>query len=158
MLLSPALRRLALVAHVVVSVAFPGAVGCFLVLAVTGLAGGTGEVARLIYVAMNVLTLWVIVPLCGASLLTGVVSSLGTPWGLLRHWWVAVKLVMTLVSGAALLVHLKPIAALAQSGPGPGTWQVQMQLTIAAVAAIGALVFMTAISIYKPRGTTGVPV
>jgi hypothetical protein len=39
------------------------------------------------------LTTWiVIVPLSLAALLTGVVQSLGTPWGLFRHRWIVAKL------------------------------------------------------------------
>ncbi|MET7424976.1 hypothetical protein [Dactylosporangium sp. NPDC005555] len=37
---------------------------------------------------------WTLVPLGVASLVTGVVQSLGTSWGLVRHYWVLFKLVM----------------------------------------------------------------
>lgn len=148
-LLSPTGRRIALIVHVVVSVAFPGAVACFLSLAIVGLLGDAGS-ARADYAAMQIMTLWVILPLCAASLVSGVVSAVGTPWGLFRYWWVVVKLALTALSMAILLVHLRPIDAMAHLDSGQhGT---QTQLLIAAAAAIVALVFMTALSIVKPRG------
>lgn len=148
-----AARRLALVLHILVSVGFPGAVAGFLALALVGLAGDA-TVANGIYAAMQTITEFVIVPLCLASLVSGVVSAIGTPWGLLRYWWVIVKLVGTLVSTAILLVHLYPIAAMAHAMPGMNTAGTQVQLAAAAGAALLALIFMTVISVYKPRGLT----
>lgn len=146
-------RTLALTVHVVASVAFPGAVACFLALALVGLAADqTG--AQAIYGAMDLITRLVIVPLCVISLLSGIVSSLATPWGLVRYWWIVVKLVVTLFSTAILIVHLRPIALMAQTMPAAHTTQTQIQLAAAAGAAIAALVFMTVLSIYKPRGLT----
>ena len=50
---------------------------------------------RAAYPAMELAARFVIVPLAFASLLTGVIQSLGTPWGLFRHYWVLVKLLLT---------------------------------------------------------------
>ncbi len=153
MLLPPALRRLALAVHVIVSVAFPGAVACFLALALVGLSADP-VTARTLYRAMDLMTSSVIVPLCVASLLSGLVCSLGTPWGLLRYWWVVVKLVVTVFSTLVLLVHLRPIGLMAENLPSAATTQTQVQLAAAAGLALVALIFMTALSIYKPRGLT----
>ena len=42
-----------------------------------------------------------------AALLTGVVQSLGTSWGLFRHYWVVIKLIITIISTGLLLVHTR---------------------------------------------------
>lgn len=58
----------------------------------------------------------VIVPLSFASLATGLVQSLGTTWGLFRHWWVLVTLVMTVLASAILLMHmLQPLGHVADA-------------------------------------------
>ncbi len=41
-------------------------------------------------------------------LATGVVLGLGSRWGLVRYWWVAVKLVLDLVLSTLIVVALRP--------------------------------------------------
>jgi hypothetical protein len=41
---------------------------------------------RAAYLAMELIARFVIIPLAFASLLTGLIQSLGTPWGLFRHY------------------------------------------------------------------------
>ena len=67
---------------------------------------------RAAYLAMELTARFVIVPLSFAPLLTGPVLSLGTPWGLFRHYWILVKLLITILSTLILLVHLQPISYL----------------------------------------------
>jgi hypothetical protein len=84
----PGLRKLALTVHLVSSVGWLGAVAGFLALAVAGLTGQGEQITRAAYLAMDLTAWFVIVPLSLASLLTGLLQSLGTTWGLLRHYWV----------------------------------------------------------------------
>ncbi len=159
MTMSPGLRKLALTAHVVSSVSWLGAVGAFLALAVFGLVNDDALRVRGAYVALEPITTLVIVPLCFASLITGLVSSLGTPWGLFRHWWVIAKLVLTIPSTLILLVHTMPIGDLSRAATaaviGPGDLRdVRLQLTLDAAAAIVVLLVTTTLAVYKPRGTT----
>jgi hypothetical protein len=154
--LSAGLRRLALLFHVLVSVGFPGAVAAFFSLAMLAMVDGDGALSLAIYRCLEPLTVDVILPLCGLSLASGLVSSLGTPWGLLRHWWVLVKLLLTLPSTAILVMHLMPIAAMARANSlGVATRETQLQLVLASGLALLVLVLLTALSIYKPRGLTG---
>lgn len=156
--MTPTLRKLALTAHVVVSVGFPGAVTCFLALAVAGLASADLELIRASYQAMELLAWFVIVPLCFATLLTGVISSLGTNWGLFRYYWIIVKLLITVPSALILLIHMRPIEFIADAARGPmsdpSLDQVRLQLILASAAAVLVLVIATALSVYKPRGLT----
>lgn len=56
-------------------------------LAVSGLTSADVQTVRAAYLAMDLIGWFVIVPLSLASLLTGLVQSLGTRWGLFRHYW-----------------------------------------------------------------------
>lgn len=159
MTMSPAVRKAALAVHVTTSVGWLGAVAAFLALAVVGLTGTDGPTARGAYVAAAVVTWFVIVPLCLASLVTGIVQSLGTPWGLFRHYWVVVKLALTLGATVLLLVHTQPIdhlaAVAADSGVlGADLRGVRFQLVVDAGLAILVLLATTALATVKPRGLT----
>ncbi len=158
--MTPGLRKLALTAHVTTSVGWLGAVAGFLALAIAGLAGDVPATVRGAYVAADVVTRTVIVPLCVASLLTGVVQSLGTPWGLVRHWWVLVKLVLTVAATGLLLLHTQPISHLggiaAAGAPfGAALDGMRLQLVVDAAAALLVLLGATALAVVKPRGLTG---
>jgi hypothetical protein len=100
----PRLRKLALTTHITSSVGWLGAVAGFLVLAVAGLTSRDAQMARAAYVTMELTTWFVIVPFAFASLLSGLVVSLGTSWGLFRHYWVLIKLLITILSAMLLMV------------------------------------------------------
>jgi hypothetical protein len=108
---------------------------------------------------MEVIAWFVITPACLTSLASGVIQSLGTPWGLLRHHWTLAKLFITVASTVLLLVHLRPIAFLAGVA-AQGTMgltdlrDVRVQLVTASAAALLALLVATVLSVYKPRGLT----
>ena len=149
-----------LTAHVSTSVGWLGAVAAFLVLAVSGLNSRDAETVRAAYLGTELIARSIIVPLCLASLVTGVVLSLGTSWGLVRHHWLLAKLVITGVSTVLLTVHLRPIALLGEQVArhaltGGGLLQLRTQLVTTAGMALAALLVATALSIYKPKGTTG---
>ena len=87
------------------------------------------------------------------------VQALGTPWGLLKHYWVLVKLVLTL--GATLvLLHMQPISYLAEVAAKTNLSATELrglriQLIADAAAALVVLLTSTAISVYKPWGRIG---
>jgi hypothetical protein len=156
---TPRLRKLALTAHVVSSVGWFGAVAAFLVLAVAGLTRDDPEVLRGIYVAMALLTWWVIVPLCAASLLTGILQGLGTPWGLLRHYWVLVKLMLTIVATVVLAVRLADIRFLGEQAVGaglisPGYRDERATMVVHSAGGLVVLLATTILAIFKPAGRT----
>jgi hypothetical protein len=160
MTMTPFVRKFALTAHVVASVGWLGAVGGFLALAIAGLASREDHLVRAAYIAMELTGWFVIVPLCFASLLTGVVQSLGTSWGLFRHYWVVVKLVMASLATIVLLVHMRPIGHMAHvASAGRSLFAtdlagLRMQLVVDAGAALLVLLVATTLSVYKPRGMT----
>ena len=159
MAMTPRIRRFALTAHVASSVGWLGAVTAFLALAIAGLTSRDAQVAHASYLAMELTTWFVIVPFCVAALATGVVSSLGTPWGLFRHYWVLIKLLLTILATLLLLVHTQPIGYMARVAAeralsSADVRGVRIQLVFDAGAALLVLVVNTTLGIYKPRGLT----
>ena len=157
--MSPGSRKLLLTVHVSSSVGWLGAVAAFNALALTGLSSLDIGRVRAVSVAMEVIAWWVILPACMASLISGVVQSLGTPWGLVRHHWTFAKLSITVVSTAMLLVHMRPIQLLgglaSNAALGTGDLRdVRTQLAVASGLAELALLVATVLSVYKPKGLT----
>lgn len=159
MIMTPRVRKFALTAHVTFSVGWFGSVAGFLALAIAGLTSQNALTVRTAYLAMELTGWFVIVPLSLASLPTGLVMSLGTEWGLFRHYWVLAKLLITIVATILLLVHMRPVGHLARvveettlaRGELAG---LRVQLVADAGAALLALLLATALSVYKPRGIT----
>jgi hypothetical protein len=153
-------RKFALTAHVTSSVGWFGAVAGFLALAIAGAASQDARIVPAAYLAMDLTYWYVIVPLGIASLLTGLVSSLGTYWGLFRHYWVLVKLLLTIPLTILLLVHTQPVSYMAREGvqrtlSGDDLGGLRIQLAAYAGAALLVLLVATALSVYRPRGMTG---
>jgi hypothetical protein len=159
MTMAPDLRKFALTVHVIASVSWVGAVAGFLALAIAGLVSPDIQLVRASYLAMDLTYRSVVIPLGLASLVTGLVSSLCTEWGLLRHYWVLVKLLLTIPASILMLVHVRPVGYMA--GVAAATMlssadlsRLRMQLVAYASAALLALLVVTALSTYKPRGRT----
>jgi len=156
MMMTPSIRKFALTAHVTASVGWLGAVVGFLALALAVQAGYDPQLLRGLYLAMWLAGWYVVVPLCLASLLTGLVMSLGTKWGLFRHYWVTVKFLLTVISTLILLGFTQTlgyIGVLAADASGPVAEFSQSPLTHSAGGLV-VLLINTALSIYKPWGKT----
>ncbi len=153
----PTPRRIALLLHIVFSVGWLGAVLAYLPLTIKGLTSVDTNVVRSAYLAMEQIGWYVIVPLCLGSLLSGIVQSVGTEWGLFRHYWVATKLILTIASTAILLAHMPAVsqmAALATSLELPviAPDRMRAQLVVHAAGGLVVLIVITALSVFKPWG------
>ena len=156
-MLSPGPRKLVLTSHVVASVGWLGAVGVFLALSLSALTSNELETVRSAYLVMATIGWYVLVPLSVASLVTGLVQSLGTPWGLFRHYWVIFKLAINLVATVVLVMYMQTLEAFSALAAMPHAGLVELRSASPAVHATGALVLLliaTVLSVYKPRGTT----
>ncbi|CAM06205.1 hypothetical protein A8924_0022 [Saccharopolyspora erythraea NRRL 2338] len=160
--LPPKARKAVLTAHVIASVAWIGLSVCLLVLGLTGLLHPDPQVSRAAYIALGV----VVTPgqpISGLALVSGIALSLGTKWGLLRHWWVVVSLVLTAVMTALVQLSLAPLMrgaaakVLAAAPEVPAADAVggdAVSIVVAPAVAITALSFVAAINVYKPWGRT----
>ncbi|PXY28282.1 DUF2269 domain-containing protein [Prauserella muralis] len=152
--MSPGLRKVLLTTHITTSVGWLGAVVAYLALDITATASQDVQTVRAAYLAMGVIVTYVIVPLALASALIGIVNSLGTPWGLFRHYWVLVKLLLTVFAAIVLLIEASTVSYLARaaaSGADP------RQLPGTLLHSIGGsvvLLLVLILSVHKPRGVT----
>jgi hypothetical protein len=144
MTMTPGLRKFTLTAHVTCSVGWLGAVVAYLALAIAGLTTQDAQVVRSGYLAMELTGWFVIVPLSLASLLTGLVQSLGTEWGLFRHYWILVKFVLTIGATSILLLHMPAVSRMAGVAAE----------VIHAGGGLLVLVAATTLSVFKPWGRT----
>src|SRR5215211_9490247 len=101
----PRLRRFALAAHIALAVGWIGAVAGYIALDVAAATSQDAQALRACYLAMGLIAWYVIVPLALASLLTGLLMSLGTRWGLFRHYWVMISLLLIIIATFVLLVE-----------------------------------------------------
>jgi hypothetical protein len=159
MIMTPRLRKFAFIAHVTSSIGWFGAVAAFVALAVAGMISQDVQMVRAAYLAMELTTWFVIVPFAFLSLLTGIVSSLGTNWGLFRYYWVLLKLLITILATIVLLVHMRPIDLLAGVAAKTTAFSADLQslqllMVSASSAALVVLIVLTVLSVYKPPGMT----
>src|SRR6516165_5493010 len=159
--MTPTLRKLNLTAHVVFSVGWVGSVAGFLALSIGGLMSRDADTVRSAYIAMNLIGQFVMVPLSLAALLTGIIQSLGTEWGLFRHYWLLMKFVLTLAATFLLLLHqytavtrAAKLVSAVTAGTIPSAGSTGVQLMGDAALGLLVLLVITILSFYKPWGLT----
>jgi uncharacterized membrane protein len=153
----PRLRKLVLTAHVASSVGWFGAVLAFVGLAVVAVTSDHAATVRGSYLVMEPAARLVLVPLAFASLITGVVQSLVTPWGLFRHYWVVFKLGINVFATIVLLAYLETFDALARAAADPDIGLESVRSASPVVHAVAAAVLLgvaTTLAVYKPPGLT----
>jgi heme/copper-type cytochrome/quinol oxidase subunit 2 len=113
---------------------------------------------RAAYLAMEVIAWFVIVPLALASLLSGLVMSLGTKWGLFRHYWVLISLLLTIIVTVVLLVETQTISYFADIAADPTTSSDDLRALgstlVHSVGGTAVLLVILVMNVYKPRGMT----
>jgi len=158
MTMTPALRKLALATHLSVSVGWVGAVLAYLALDVTVTTSRDQQMLRAAWIAMGLVVSWAIVPLAVAALLTGLIMSLGTRWGLFRHWWVLISFILTVVATLVLLSETRVIGASAAIAADPATSIDELRAIPNTLphSAGGLLVLLViqVLNVYKPQGMT----
>lgn len=147
---SPGLYKLLLTTHVVTSVSWLGVAATKLAIGFAIETADTQERADGLYLAVGAIN--VVFPAVAlAALISGIVLSLVTRYGLLRFYWVATKLFLTF---AVIItsVQIGPrISALLQNGV--------QELPLRALLALSAthvlmLIAATILSTYKPWSRT----
>lgn len=152
--------KLLLAAHVVVSGAWLGIAVAKIVLGVAAATSNAPAASRPLYLSMEAVNV-AFPPTAIATLVTGVLLSLGTKWGLLEYYWVATKLALTVgvvVTGIGLVDRLIQWSI---SGPSVGDGTILgaastpaallISLSAAHVLMLGVA---TVLSVYKPLGRT----
>lgn len=155
--LSPLARRIWLVLHVGFSVGWLGVALTMTALALIGWGAGSHAMRHGAYEVLHVIDLAVAIPSMALSIITGVVVSLGTKWGLVRHWRVLTKFAIAvsipLLAGTVESALADELArrTVDPAGQPAGTG-------VALVACLGgftvALWVATILSVAKPWGRT----
>jgi hypothetical protein len=156
--LSRTQRRLLITLHVALSVGWLGASMVMLTLAITARASQSGGPARSAYWAMHLLADVLLIPLSLSVLLIGLAVAATSPWGLLRHRWVLVKLIATCAAVTLSLLALPVMTGIAYRD---ATWHALgaerdagTRLVIASSISVALYLSLTTISILKPWGPT----
>lgn len=141
-------------AHIAASVGWIGAIAASLALAVVAFVTTDPAVAGAVYRVLEPLGWAALVPFSLAALLTGVIQSLVSPWGLIRHYWVLLKLVLNVFAVVVLLLYMQTLAGFARAAAGGGAAGPSLSPVVHAAAAIVLLLIALVLSVYKPRGLT----
>jgi hypothetical protein len=157
MKMTPRMSKAMLTLHIIFSVGWIGAVVVFLVFSIVALTNEDNQLVRSSLIAMELSAWFAIVPFSLTSLCTGVVQAIGTKWGLFKHYWIILKLFLTLGSTILLILHLQPIVFLANLATDISFSNAQhveqiINLIAKTGLAILVLVAITTISIFKPWG------
>jgi hypothetical protein len=153
--MGPRLRKVVLTTHLVSAVGWIGAAVAYLVLALAALTSGGVETVRAAFITMELLY-FALVPLAAVALLTGLAQALGTNWGLLRHYWILAKFVLTVIAFTVMVRNLEKVSAHADHVvhspaadlPGAGH---DLQH---AVGGLVILLLAAILGLYKPQGLT----
>ncbi|WP_031063760.1 hypothetical protein [Streptomyces sp. NRRL WC-3742] len=159
--LSPTARKFAVIVHIVSSVGWLGLMLCVLTLGATGLLTSSADTLRSAYRAMPLLGDVLVLPLSLVTLLSGLLLSLGTPWGLFKYRWVAVKFWLTLAAAGAsvfaLTARLHEAADLAARHPTGSIAEMHLgftryNLVIIPTVALSVYTVSVVLSVLKPSG------
>jgi len=144
--LPPPWRKLLLTLHVATGVSV---LGTDLVLLVLGISSVRGAAPQTIYPAAHLVATWLLAPLALVALGTGVLL------GLLRYWWVTIKLALTAILSGVIFFVLVPrlgVAADAATAlnPRPFTDAERLPLVVAPAAGVTFLILIVGLAIFKP--------
>ncbi|WP_447038587.1 DUF2269 family protein [Streptomyces sp. DSM 118878] len=155
MKLSRPARRATLVVHVVGAAGWLGLTLGLAALALTALVTESPAATEAAVRSMKVFSDWLVLPLAVLTLLSGLLLSVGTPWGLARHRWVYTKFWLTLITTAASAFALRPginetVTTVAAGEPITDA----AGLIAGPLVSLAAYAFMTVLSVLKPWGLT----
>ena len=161
MTFAPATRKLVLAVHLTFATGWIGAVIAFLAVLIAAMRSDAEQTLRSSWLAMETMGNFAIVPLAVASLVTGIALALGTRWGLFRHYWVVISLLLTVVAVLVLLSNMQTVrdyAEVARGRTDSGEAAhlrdgLQGELAHAGIGLIVLLVIQV-LNVYKPRGMT----
>lgn len=136
-----------------------GAIAAFPALAVLGVAAPDELTQRGVYPAMELIARIVILPLAASALVIGLVQSLGTRWGLFRHYWVLLKVLLTGFATAILLIKMRMIGDAARLASDITVSRADLnslgvQLLVHAAGGLAVLLVPAVLSVYKLAGLT----
>ena len=154
-------RKALLLFHVLSSVSWIGVDLAMGVLAYRGLTTDDPAELAVIYRALEMFCVPLLLTLGLLSLGSGIWLGLGTRFGLVRYWWVLVKLAISLVLLTLVLVALRPTllegaaqATVVDDSLPERLTDVRRNMLFPPVVSTTMLAFVTWLAVYKPWGVT----
>lgn len=150
-------RRAVLVVHIASAGAWLGLDVAMAVLIVTATTTDEPATLAVSLQALELVTIWPMVTSGLLCLASGVVLGRGSRWGLVRYWWVAVKLAINVVLVGLVLVLLRPelteLAGRARRLAGGEPVTVDLTNLVYPPTVSGTLLLVAiALSVVKPWG------
>ena len=155
-MMSPAVRRFTLSIHLTCSVGWIGAVIAYIGLGVAATRRGTPDTVGAAWTAMEIIGWYVLIPLALDAWASGLVMSLGTRWGLFRHYWVLFAFVLTTFATVILILHMPDVSSIADAvrTAEPADLDRYGGDLFHAVLALLLLLVIQVLNMYKPPGMT----
>jgi uncharacterized membrane protein len=148
-------RRALVLVHIIASIGWIGSVATYIALGVLAAANADDLIKRSAWIAMEFTGWYVIVPLAVLSLATGIITSTSGGWGLLRHYWVAISLTLTVFCVAILLLHMPDVTTAANRARDTTRPAHQLGSDLFhPTVGLAILLFIATLNTYKPKGLT----
>jgi hypothetical protein len=150
-------RKSILLVHIASAGAWIGIDVVMAVLVFTALSTDDDRAKALSFQALELVAVGPLLATGMTCLLTGILLGLGSKYGLVRYWWVAVKLVLNLLLTGLVLVALAPeVTAHAEqarrfAAGEPASLQVG-DLIFPPIVSPTALLVAMALAVFKPWG------
>jgi hypothetical protein len=150
-------RKSVLVLHIASAGAWLGIDVVMAVLISTALLTDDDRTKALSFRALELVAVWPLLTTGMVCLLTGVVLGLASRYGLVRYWWVAVKLVLNLLLSGLVLVALAPEVSQAAARARLFESGQQVALTVGdlifpPIVSPTALLVAMVLAVFKPWG------
>ncbi|CAM4040165.1 hypothetical protein [Saccharibacillus endophyticus] len=158
--MSVATRKLILTLHVITTMGWLGSAAAYIPIASYALSNQNANTIKATIQIMSLVANVIVLPVAFASLITGIILSLGTKWGLVRHLWIFFKLVFTALAVFMLVAYtfeLNHAVAIAEKGMLSNEDLNVLQSPIHLIHPIGGLLIVISaaiLSVYKPKGMT----
>ena len=150
-------RQTLLVLHYVTSVGWLGIGFCQLTLNLVALTTGDATLRHAAHEFAHVLDRSLLTLFAVSSAVTGILLAVRGRWGLVRYWWIAVKLVLTVALIVATPIWVggwiqRAITATAGGAEAAGYVTVRAELLVSSATIVSTLLAVTVVSVVKPWG------
>lgn len=152
------LRRTMLVTHIVAAGAWIGIDVVVAIMVAVSAFTDDAQTQAVAYRTLGMVAVWPTLIAGLVCLASGVVLGLGTKYGLVRFWWVAIKLCLNIVLSTLVLFALRPgvnelsefgRATLSGESPAPVN---ATDMAFPPIVSLTALTIAIVLSVFKPWG------
>lgn len=155
--LSGSARKGVLLVHILSAAAWFGVDLALITLVLTAMLTSDPQTAATAMQAVDLFAIWPMFTAAIVCLVSGVVLGLGSKYGLVRYWWVAVKLAINIVFAVLIVTGLRSgVAEVADRGArlaaGADSGGVPMDMLGPVIVAPTLLLTAYLLSVFKPWG------